>query len=70
MKVKTNPTITITREEQKRIKDFVIELYDAYQADLDTFARYTFIDYIGDIIDSIATDTEETSYNTVIKYED
>ena len=70
MKIKTHPTITITREEQKRVKDFVNQLYDAYKTDLDAFSRYTFIDYIGDIVDSIASDTEETSYNTVIEYED
>ena len=70
MKVKTHPTITITREEQKRIKDFVEELYDGYKTDLDAFNNVLFPEYIGDIIDSIASKMEDTSYNTVIEYED
>lgn len=70
MKVKTQPTIAVTREEQKRIKDFVEELYNAYKIDVEAFTNSCFPEYVGDIIDSIASDMESTSYSTVIEYED
>lgn len=70
MKVKTRPTIAVTREEQKRIKDFVEELYNAYKTDVEAFTSSCFPEYVGDIVDSIASDMEDTSYSTVIEYED
>ena len=70
MTVETKPTITVTREEQKRIKDFVEGLYIAFETDVEAITNSCFPKYVGDIVESIASDMEDTSYDTVIEYED